>query len=66
MDEWDDKETGKKRSKIKVRADRVVFITFKDGTKEVGDNEQPKEESRPVAKPPALVRDAPFEDDTPF
>lgn len=40
MDEWDDKETGKKRSKIKVRADRVVFLTFKDGVKSEGDGER--------------------------
>lgn len=26
MDEWDDKETGQKRSRLKVRADRVQFL----------------------------------------
>ena len=26
MDEWDDKETGQKRSRLKVRAERVQFI----------------------------------------
>ena len=26
MDQWDDKETGQKRSRLKVRADRVQFL----------------------------------------
>jgi len=27
MDQWDDKETGQKRSRLKVRADRVQFLS---------------------------------------
>ena len=27
LDEWDDKETGKKRTRLKVRADRVQFLS---------------------------------------
>ena len=30
MDEWDDRETGQKRSKLKVRAFSVVFLGSKD------------------------------------
>jgi len=30
MDEWADRETGKKKTKIKVRADRIEFLTFRD------------------------------------
>lgn len=34
MDEWEDKETGKRRTKIKVRADRVEFLTYKNDDKD--------------------------------
>lgn len=30
MDEWEDKQSGQKRNKLKVRADNVQFLTFKD------------------------------------
>ena len=66
MDEWDDKETGKKRSKIKVRADRVVFLTFKDGVKSEGDGERTYKGDAPEIRPPAMVRDTPFDEDPPF
>ena len=66
MDEWDDKETGKKRSKIKVRADRVIFLTFKDGVRVEGDGKRPYKGDAPEIKPPAMVRDTPFDEDTPF
>ena len=66
MDEWDDKETGKKRSKIKVRADRVVFLTFKDGAKGGGDGETENEGNGPGTKTPPTVRDTPFDEDPPF
>jgi single-strand DNA-binding protein len=38
MDTWDDKNTGEKRSKIKVQADRVQFLDSKrsDGAREAG------------------------------
>ena len=66
MDEWDDKETGKKRSKIKVRADRVIFLTFKDGVRAEGDGERMYKGDAPEIKPPAMVRDTPFDEDPPF
>ena len=46
MDTWDDKETGQKRSKIKVRAERVQFLGKRDGHGEA----QP-------TRPNALVKD---------
>ena len=66
MDEWDDKETGKKRSKIKVRADRVVFLTFKDGVRSEADGERTYKGDVPEIRPPAMVRDTPFDEDPPF
>ncbi|MDR3582614.1 MAG: single-stranded DNA-binding protein [Candidatus Pacebacteria bacterium] len=51
MDQWDDKATGEKRSKIKVNADRVQNLEAKardeDGPRSQGGNErQPQAESR--------------------
>lgn len=66
MDEWNDRDTGKKRSKIKVRADRVVFLTFKDGVKSEGDGERTYKGDAPEIRPPAMVRDTPFDEDPPF
>lgn len=66
MDEWDDKETGKKRSKIKVRADRVVFLTFKDGARGEEFGGQADAGNAPRITPPAAVRDTPFDEDPPF
>ena len=66
MDEWDDKETGKKRSKIKVRADRVVFLTFKDGVRGEESGGQADAGNVPGIKPPGAVRDTPFDEDPPF
>ena len=40
MDQWDDKETGQKRSKIKVRAERVQFLG-KRGEDGNGDRQEP-------------------------
>lgn len=66
MDEWDDKETGKKRSKIKVRADRVVFLTFKDGARGEESGGQADAGNVPGIKPLGAVRDTPFDEDPPF
>jgi single-strand DNA-binding protein len=33
MDEWTDKTTGQKRNKLKVRADSIEFLTYKDRNK---------------------------------
>ena len=66
MDEWDDKETGKKRSKVKIRADRVVFLTFKGGARGEESGGQADAGNVPGIKPPAAVRDTPFDEDPPF
>lgn len=66
MDEWDDKETGKKRSKLKVRADRVVFLTFRDGARGEESGGQADAGSVPGIMPLAAARDTPFDEDPPF
>ena len=66
MDEWDDKDTGKKRTKIKIRADRVVFLTFKDGARGEESGGQADAGNVPEIKPPGAVRDTPFDEDPPF
>ena len=50
MDEWEDKETGQKRSKLKVRADRIAFLAFKD--KQAGgaaDQQEPASNNAPAS-----------------
>lgn len=49
MDEWEDKDSGEKRSKLKVRADRVVFLTFKD--KQAGGGQAEPQAEAAAAKP---------------
>ena len=53
MDQWDDKETGQKRSKIKVRADRVQFLG-KRGEDSQGERQEP---SAPRNAAPAAQAD---------
>ena len=53
MDQWDDKETGQKRSKIKVRAERVQFLGKRG---EDGNGEQ-QEPSAPRNAAPAAQAD---------
>ena len=47
MDEWDDKETGQKRSRLKVRADRAQFLGGK-GQHEEQATQPPAEPSSPA------------------
>lgn len=74
LDQWDDKETGQKRSKMRVVGENFQFIKSKgDGT-----GHQPKDEDAPPAarresqRPPPQRKpvdpdlDAPEEDDIPF
>lgn len=66
MDEWVDKTSGQKRNKLKIRADRIEFLTYKDGAK-VGNHAVPTEEGDGnTSKTPATVQDSPFDDDPPF
>jgi single-strand DNA-binding protein len=65
MDEWQSKE-GEKRSKLRVRADRVQFTGTPRGSAAAGEREpRPSEEpgEAPAAQPSA---DAAPEGDTPF
>lgn len=71
VDEWDDKETGKKRTKMVVNVDRMLF----NQTKREGEGgEQRREQSAPAtgrrpATPPRPPRDPDLDalaDDIPF
>ena len=56
MDEWEDKQSGQKRSKLKVRADNIQYLTFRDK----GDERPPATTS---AHDPVLDNDG---DEIPF
>lgn len=72
MDEWEDKNTGQKRSKIKIIGDRWQF-TSKKGEADAARGEQrqgqdrKQEERRPQRENrPTRTRDDDFDDDVPF
>ena len=56
MDQWDDKSTGEKRSKLKVQADRVQFLGSRDAPGGGGSDE---EFSSPAPREAAPRRAAP-------
>jgi single-strand DNA-binding protein len=66
MDEWTDKTSGQKRTKLKVRADRVMFLTYKDGAKGGEDADRMRGGETTGPKSPTSVRDTPFDDEPPF
>lgn len=76
LDQWDDKQTGQKRSKLGVIAETVQFLGSPRGGAEGGEVDAPRSRpapSRPVAPAPtaapaAASEDAgpPSEDDVPF
>ena len=53
MDQWDDKTTGEKRSKLRVQADRVQFLDRKEGAGSGGDDDYapPAREAPPRRAP---------------
>lgn len=62
MDTWDDKETGQKRSRLKVRAERVQFLSSgprRDGAVRDTASAAPETYQEPLAKP-AADEDIPF------
>lgn len=63
---WDDKETGKKRSKMKVIGENIQLLGGKRDSAPAGD----QEETRPVERPTLSTRPAPVrtepDDDIPF
>jgi len=69
LDQWDDKQTGQKRSKLGVVAETVQFLGSAQGGGEGGGAPAPVRQ-RPAATAPAgepLEGDAPPEsDDVPF
>jgi single-strand DNA-binding protein len=74
MDTWDDKETGKKRSKLKVVGEVLQFLPDGKGTTSPGNG--PQQQARPASptrnqgSPPQGASpaddDLPEEDDIPF
>ncbi len=63
MDEWVDKTSGQKRNKLKLRADRVLFLSFKDGRKGDGEGAAGGNDSAPSASSSVDMKDTPFDDD---
>ena len=51
MDTWEDKNTGEKRSKVKVQADRVQFLDRKDDGPGGGGPMEPDDEYAPRPEP---------------
>jgi len=72
LDQWDDKESGQKRSKLKVVCEGFQFIGAPKGTAEVSDqapppNRAPQRASRPAPPPPeAQPPSGEGEDNIPF
>ncbi|HXT41444.1 MAG TPA: single-stranded DNA-binding protein [Candidatus Angelobacter sp.] len=69
LDQWDDKQTGQKRSKLGVVAETVQFLGSPTGGGEGGD--APRRASAPAAAAPAAAEGAeadgpPSDDDVPF
>jgi single-strand DNA-binding protein len=56
LDQWDDKQTGKKMSKLRVVADSFEFLGSREGGASGGgggEYSEPRGESRPQSRPPA-------------
>ena len=62
MDEWTDKTSGQKRNKLKVRADRVLFLSFKDGRKDDGEGTGIVNDTGPGGNSRIDRKDTPFDD----
>ena len=62
MDEWVDKTSGQKRNKLKVRADRVLFLSFKDGRKGEGEGTGGGNDRGTSGSSSVEMQDTPFDD----
>lgn len=60
VESWDDKETGKKRSKMKVVGESMQFLAGKDAGSDEG--EPPARTERPPARPPDRKQEPPKDD----
>lgn len=47
MDTWEDKDSGQKRSKLKIRADQIKFLSFKDKGEAHGEQREPAAATSP-------------------
>ena len=68
LDQWDDKQTGQKKSRMKVICDTLQFLRSKSSDEERGRSSAPPAR-RPPSRPPAKTQDPDLdqpEDDIPF
>lgn len=68
LDTWDDKQSGQKRSKLKVIGETMQMLGSRGGGAEAGDeNDRAGRAARPAAAPPKVMPPAePDDDEIPF
>jgi single-strand DNA-binding protein len=67
LDSWDDKQTGQKRSKLKVVGDNLQLLGSREGGGGEGGGASRPSSPRSSSKPaPAAADEAPADDDIPF
>ncbi|MBE2179161.1 MAG: single-stranded DNA-binding protein [Chthoniobacterales bacterium] len=66
LDTWDDKQTGQKRSKLRVVCENFQLLGSRDGGGEGGGGSRSSGGSRPPKSAPASGDSEPADDDIPF
>jgi single-strand DNA-binding protein len=70
MDTWDDKQTGQKRSKLRVIGETMQLLGSRPpaggGGAEGGDEDRQPRAAKPTTPPPKPAESAPDEDEIPF